>query len=176
MWTVPAGAAMKRGIRAFNVTKNGGSSFFAPPNQMFRQLNILSQRLVPVLRLEDILSILPAPGPKLTYSLLKISAQGADFHVLQSAGEYVTRFCTIETEAQVGEKGAKAMGTDQNSWSLQRVYLERLGFEASTFACHEDVPGSLRFVPRDLPRIAKSDARCSYDLNMLFRNKRPGVC
>jgi len=179
-WSIPAGAATKRGVRAFNLMKNSASSSFVTPPQTAAvpQLNIISQTLVPIIRLDDLLSILPTPdNNKLTYSFLKIDAQGYDYGVLQGAGDYIKRFCTIECEAQVGTKGSTAMGTASNTWNLQRAYLETKGFAATRFECHDDVPGALEFVPKDLPRTETGDVYCSYDLNIFFRNTQlPGIC
>eukprot|EP01080_Neovahlkampfia_damariscottae_P000459 gene459-6870_t len=130
---IPTAVSVYNGVAKFNVG-GGGGSYSHSLNDFTKNIKekwLTDVVLVPVLRLDSVLPCIPE-NFEITY--LEVDAQGEDFNVILSAGEYLKRIQKIKLEVTV-KKGAyysKASNTRENIIP----YMTQMGFKEVFSNCN----------------------------------------
>jgi FkbM family methyltransferase len=125
---IPAAISLERGAKDFHVNAADATSSLAEsePNSSVAALTrTIEVRKVPVLRLEDILALVPA---HIAIESLKTDVQGLDLQVLKSAGEQLRRVGVVKAEV-INEAIYKKLGDEAPATEGEFVtYMAKMGF------------------------------------------------
>jgi len=125
---IPAAIALERGVMDFHVNAADVTSSLAesdPRSSVAELTRTVEVRKVPVLRLEDVLALVPAHIP---IESLKTDVQGLDLQGLKSAGEQLRRVGVVKAEV-INEAIYKELGEGEPGTEEEFVtYMAKMGF------------------------------------------------
>jgi FkbM family methyltransferase len=135
---IPAAIFVERGTMDFHVNRSDLLSSLLPSGtgtDRDAKLATVEVRKVPVVRLEDVLTAIPAD---LNIEYLKVDVQGADLQVIQSAGELLRRVGRVRVEITNVPYYHDLARTKQGTESETTSYMKKMGFRFASEIVHQE--------------------------------------